>query len=324
VVGIDFAGTAGMTVSTTSNGPSVLTPAPRVGGLDMRAWRQAAPGMLLVLPAVIFFLALFIIPVGTMITFSFFQQTKTGDIGTTLTLANYIRLASVDLYRTVLFTTIRVSILTTIGTMILAYPVALVMVRGNQIVARLLAVIVIAPLLVNVVIRTYGWRVILTNSQNGVLNWLLTQLGIEPVRILYTEWAIVIGSIHVFLPLMVLPLAAALGKIDPYVEEAARTLGASAWSVFRKVTLPLSIPGLAVGSTLVFSLTSSSFVAPALLGGNFAKMLGTLVEEQIMSVFDWPFGAAIATVLIVIVLVINFAYIRLVERRFPTRISPVM
>ncbi len=280
--------------------------------------------MLLVLPAVIFFVVLFIVPVGTMITFSFFLQTKTGDIGTTLTLANYARLASVDLYRTVLFTTIRVSLFTTIGTMILAYPVALVMVRGNQMVARVLAIIVIAPLLVNVVIRTYGWRVILTNSQNGVLNWLLTQLGIEPVRILYTEWAIVIGSIHVFLPLMVLPLAAALGKIDPYVEEAARTLGASSWEVFRKVTLPLSIPGLAVGSTLVFSLTSSSFVAPALLGGNFAKMLGTLVEEQIMSVFDWPFGAAIATVLIVIVLVINFAYIRLVERRFPTRATPVM
>jgi len=291
---------------------------------DLAALRRGAPGMLLVAPAVVFFLVLFIVPVGTMITFSFFQQTKTGDLGTTLTLANYIRLASVDLYRTVLFTTIRVSLVTTLGAMILAYPVALVMVRGNVMVSRVLAIIVIAPLLVNVVIRTYGWRVILTNSKTGVLNWLLTEMGFDPVRILYTEWAIVIGSIHVFLPLMVLPLAAALGKIDPYVEEAARTLGASAWEVFLKVTLPLSVPGLAVGSTLVFSLTSSSFVAPALLGGNFAKMLGTLVEEQIMSVFDWPFGAAIATVLIVIVIAINFLYIRLVERRFPTRITPVM
>ncbi|MEJ0015911.1 MAG: ABC transporter permease [Acetobacteraceae bacterium] len=280
--------------------------------------------MLLVAPAVVFFVILFIVPVGTMIAFSFFRQTSTGDLAPALTLANYARLASVDLYRTVLFTTIRVSLFTTIGAMLLAYPVALVMVRGNAIVARLLAIIVIAPLLVNVVIRTYGWRVILTNSQNGVLNWILVQLGLDPVRILYTEWAIVIGSVHVFLPLMVLPLAAALGKIDPYVEEAARTLGGSAWDVFRKVTLPLSVPGLAVGSTLVFSLTSSSFVAPALLGGNFAKMLGTLVEEQIMSVFDWPFGASIATVLIVIVLAINFAYVRLVERRFPTRITPVM
>ena len=193
------------------------------------------------------------------------------------------------------------------------------MVRGHAAVSRILAIVVIAPLLVNVVIRTYGWRIILSNSNNGVVNSILTALGLDPVRILYTEWAIVIGSVHVFLPLMVLPLAASLGKIDPAVEEAARTLGGSAWATFRRVTLPLSIPGLAVGSTLVFSLTSSSFVTPALLGGNFAKMLGTLVEEQIMSVFDWPFGAAIATVLIVIVIAINFAYSRLIERRFPGR-----
>jgi putative spermidine/putrescine transport system permease protein len=275
--------------------------------------------VLLVAPAVVFFLVFFILPVGNMILFSFFQQDGSGALSGSPTLSNYARLLSVDLYRKVVFTTVRVSLFTTIGAMILAYPVAMVMVRGQAMVSRILAIIVIAPLLVNVVIRTYGWRVILSNSNNGVLNWMMLQLGLEPVRILYTEWAIVIGSIHVFLPLMVLPLAASLGKIDPAVEEAARTLGGSAWATFRRVTLPLSIPGLAVGSTLVFSLTSSSFVTPALLGGNFAKMLGTLVEEQIMSVFDWPFGAAIASVLVVIVIAINFAYVRLVERRFPDR-----
>jgi putative spermidine/putrescine transport system permease protein len=272
---------------------------------------------MLVGPAVLFFLALFVIPVGNMIRYSFFQQLPSGELGDGITLMNYARLANVDLYRRVLFTTLRVSLFTTIGAMILAYPVALVMVRGHPIVSRILAIIVIAPLLVNVVIRTYGWRVILANSDQGVLNWALAGLGMPTVRWLYTEGAIIIGSIHVFMPLMALPLASALGRISPAVEEAGRTLGASAWQAFFRVTLPLSVPGLAVGSTLVFSLTASSFVAPALLGGNFAKMLGTLVEEQIMSVFDWPFGAAIATVLIVIVLVINLAYVYLVERRFP-------
>lgn len=279
--------------------------------------RSEVTAFLLVAPAVLFFLALFVVPVGNMIRFSFYRQTATGDLGTDLTLANYARLASVDLYRKVLVTTLRVSLLTTLGSMVMAYPVALVMVRGHPLVSRVLAIIVIAPLLVNVVIRTYGWRVILANSDQGVLNWALAGLGLPTVRWLYTEWAIVIGSIHVFMPLMALPLAAALGRISPAVEEAGRTLGASPWQAFRRVTLPLSVPGLAVGSTLVFSLTASSFVSPALLGGNFAKMLGTLVEEQIMSVFDWPFGAAIATVLIVIVLVINLAYVYLVERRFP-------
>ena len=286
----------------------------RLAGL---AGRGDMTAFMLVAPALLFFLALFVIPVGNMIRFSVYSQLPTGELGDSLTLANYARLANVDLYRRVLLTTLRVSFFTTIGAMILAYPVALVMVRGHPVVSRVLAVIVIAPLLVNVVIRTYGWRVILANSDQGVLNWALAGVGLPPVRLLYTEWAIVIGSIHVFMPLMALPLAASLGRISPSVEEAGRTLGASAWQAFRRVTLPLSVPGLAVGSTLVFSLTASSFVAPALLGGNFAKMLGTLVEEQIMSVFDWPFGAAIATVLIVIVLAINLAYVYLVERRFP-------
>ena len=98
--------------------------------------------------------------------------------------------------------------------------------------------------------------------------------------------------------MMVLPLASALGKIDPDLEDAARTLGAPSWRVFRRVTLPLSVPGLAVGLTLVFSLTAGSFVTPAMLGGTTAKMLGTLVEQQILIVYDWPFGAAIATVLV--------------------------
>ncbi len=142
------------------------------------------------------------------------------------------------------------------------------------------------------------------------------------MQLLYTEWAVIIGSVHVFLPMMVLPLSAALGKINPSVEEAARTLGASSWAVFRRVTLPLSVPGLAVGADAgVLAHRQSSFVTPALLGGNFAKMLGTLVEEQILTVFDWPFGAAIATLLTVMVMVVNLASVWLVERRFPSRAS---
>jgi putative spermidine/putrescine transport system permease protein len=277
------------------------------------------PGPLLVLPASLFFAVLFVVPVGLMIRYGFYRQTAAGDLDTAFTLANYARLIEVPLYRRVLFTTLRVSLWTTLVAMVLAYPVALAMVRGSTGLARVLSMVVIAPLLVNVVIRTYGWRIILANSDTGVLNWTLAALGLGPARILYTEWAIVIGSVHVFLPMMVLPLAAALGRIDPAVEEAGRTLGASAWRGFWHVTFPLSVPGLAVGSTLVFSLTASSFVAPALLGGNFAKMLGTLVEEQILSVFDWPFGAAIATVMVVIVLSINLAYAWIIERRFPAR-----
>lgn len=280
---------------------------------------RAFAAFLLLAPAVLFFVVVFIIPVGLMIRYSFYQQTTTGDLTSAATVAHYVRLASVDLYRTVVMTTLRVSLWTTVIAMLLAYPLALVMVRGHALVGRALTVIVLAPLLINVVVRTYAWRVILANGDNGVLNWALAHFGLGPVRLLYTEWAIIIGSVHVFLPMMVLPLSAALGKINPAVEEAARTLGASSWQVFRRVTLPLSVPGLAVGCTLVFSLTASSFVTPALLGGNFAKMLGTLVEEQILVVFDWPFGAAIATLLTVLVMGVNLASVWLIERRFPSR-----
>lgn len=286
-----------------------------------RQWRhpRVNPGFLLLLPAVVFFLVVFVVPVGLMISYSFRGQAPDGTLASGFTLTNYARLATVDLYLKVLFATLRVSLFTTIAAALLAYPLALIIARGPALAGRLLTVLVIAPLLVNVVVRAYGWRVILANSNTGVLNWMTAWLGFEPLRLLYTEWAIVIGSTQVFLPMMVLPLAAAIGRIDPAVEDAARTLGGSGIAVFRSVTLPLSVPGLGVGCTLVFSLTASSFILPALLGGNFTKMLGTLVQEQILSVFDWPFGAAISTVMVVIVVTINLVYMTVIERRFPTR-----
>jgi putative spermidine/putrescine transport system permease protein len=146
---------------------------------------------------------------------------------------------------------------------------------------------------------------------------VLVNLGLvnDPGQLLYTEAAVIIGSVHVFLPFMVLPLAGAIARIDPAVEEAARVLGASGVTLFRRITLPLSLPGLAVGTTLVFSLSAASYVTPQILGGNFAALLGTLLEQQVLTLHDWPFGAAIATVLVSIVLAINIAYLRFVDRR---------
>jgi len=270
-------------------------------------------------PIVLFLVLIFVVPVGLMVRYSFLTQLPDGTLTGVPTLANYIRLATVDLYRGVMFTTLRISLFTTIGALLLAYPLALVMARGPVWLGRLITVLVIAPLLVNVVVRAYGWRIILANGPSGVLNWALSAVGLGPVELLYTDWAVVIGSVQVFLPMMVLPLTAAIGRIDPAVEDAARTLGGTSLAVFRRVTLPLSLPGLGAGCTLVFSLTASSFILPALLGGSFTKMLGTLVEEQILTVFDWPFGAAIATVMVIIVMGINLAYMALIERRVRTR-----
>jgi putative spermidine/putrescine transport system permease protein len=274
-------------------------------------------GAVLLLPAVAFVLMLFLVPALNLLADGFLTQNARGVTGFPLTLGHYAHFFGTALYSHVLVTTLRISLLTAVFAAILGYPVALVIARGGAAISRAVTIITIAPLIVSVVVRTYGWQLILANNKMGLLNVVLAALGLiqAPLRLLYSETAVIIGSLHVFLPMMVLPLASALGRIDPSLEDAARTLGAPAWRVFRRVTIPLSLPGLTVGFTLVFSLTAGSFVTPAILGGTSAQMLGNLIEQQIMVVYDWPFGAAIACVLVAIVLGVNVVTMRALERR---------
>ncbi|OHV80531.1 ABC transporter permease [Rhizobium sp. LCM 4573] len=278
---------------------------------ELSGWRAIerrlfAPGML-ILPLLIFLLIFFFIPAIRLMVFSVMTQDIKGVIGTPFTLAHYIRFFEVDLYRKVLWATIRISLITSVLAAILAYPVATVLVRGNIITTRIITLIVIAPLAVSVVVRAYGWQLILGNGPTGLLNYMLMNLGIteSPLALLFSDAAVIIGSLHIFFPMMVLPLSSALGKIDPNLQQAARTLGAPAWKVFLRITFPLSLPGLVAGFTLVFSLASASYVIPALIGGPGSQMLGNMVEQQVLAVYDWPFGATIATILIFIVILIN-------------------
>jgi putative spermidine/putrescine transport system permease protein len=280
-----------------------------------------APGLLPALaqiaPALLFLAFFFVLPALTLFGYSFLTQSTQGTVGLPPTLAHYRHFFTTSLYAHVLWTTLEISLWTTAAAALFAYPVALVMVRAGARTARAITMVVVAPLIVSVVVRTYGWQVILGNGPSGVLNWLLLATGLihRPLRLLYTEAAVVIGSLHVFFPLMVLPLASALGKIDPAFDDAAATLGAGSWRRFRRITLPLSLPGLATGGALVFSLTAGSFVTPAILGGTSAQMLGMLVDQQILAVYDWPFGATVASVLVAIVLAINLGSMRLFDRR---------
>jgi putative spermidine/putrescine transport system permease protein len=301
-----------------ANPARVFAEMPRVQ-TRLRSWQlpaTAAAGMLL-LPALLFLTAFFALPALGLLSYSFLTQSPEGTLGPPLTLEHYGHFFGTGLYSHVLLTTLRISLVTTAAAIALGYPFALVMVRGGPLVNRALTIIVIAPLIVSVVVRTYGWQLILGNGKTGILNWLLLTTGIikTPVTLLYSETAVVIGSLHVFFPMMVLPLASALGRIDPNIADAALTLGATSWRIFRRITLPLSLPGLAVGCSLVFSLTAGSFVTPAILGGSGAQMLGMLVDQQILVVYDWPFGATVATVLVVIVLAVNIVASRALDRR---------
>jgi putative spermidine/putrescine transport system permease protein len=278
--------------------------------------KRLVPAALL-LPSLLFLAVFFALPALGLISYSVLTQATDGTVGLPLTLEHYWHFFVTPLYVRVLLTTLEISLIATAIAIVLGYPVALVMVRSSPLIRQAITIIVIAPLIVSVVVRTYGWQLILGNGPTGILNWLLLKTGItkSPVALLYSETAVVIGSLHVFFPMMVLPLASALGKIDPRLEDAARTLGATSWRTFRRIILPLSLPGLTVGCTLVFSLTAGSFVTPAILGGSSGQMLGVLVEQQILIVYNWPFGAACATVLVAIVLGANLVSVHILERR---------
>ena len=278
-------------------------------------------GLGMALPATVFLLVFFVVPALLLLSYSVMTQSPDGHIGLPITAGHYLHLAETDLYRNVLLVTLRISLWTSLLTVVLGFPIALVIVRGSPTISRLVTIILVAPLVVSVVVRTYGWQLLLANSKSGVLNWTLGGLGLgsAPVRVMYSETAVVIGSLHVFLPLLVLPLAAALARISPALEEAAATLGAPAWRVFWRVTLPLSIPGLTAGLTIVFSLTAASYVTPAILGGNRAQMLGNLLEQQVVATYDWPTGSAIAVVMVVLAFTVSGVGTALLERRLSRR-----
>jgi len=275
---------------------------------DIKMRRPALPtslmGLALLFPALAFLTVFLVLPSLILLGYSALTQSQSGDISLPLTIGSYERLIFSSAYRRVVMTTLRVASFTALFTSLLAYPVAMVIAYGRPLASRVTMILVVAPLVVSVIVRSYGWQLLLGNSNTGVLNWILGALGAgpAPVKVLYTEWAIVIASVHVFLPLMVLPLSASLGRINPSLNEAARVLGAPAWRAFLRITLPLSVPGLIAGLTIVFSLTAASYVTPEMVGGNRGLMLGVLLEQQINTAFDWSMAAAIAVVMVAIAL----------------------
>jgi mannopine transport system permease protein len=183
------------------------------------------------------------------------------------------------------------------------------------------AAAVLLPLWTSVLVRTYAWMVLM--QRNGIVNQILTGLGITdaPVKLLYTEGALVLAMSHVLLPFMVLPIYSALRSIPEDYPRAALMLGASGWSTFREVIWPLSLPGVASGCLMVFLLALGFFVTPALIGGPQQMMIATLVSQQVRELLNWPFAGALVGVLLAFVLALTLAFNRAirVERFVATR-----
>jgi putative spermidine/putrescine transport system permease protein len=230
-----------------------------------------------------------------------------------LTLANYVRFLGDPFYLGTLRATLGLGIFVTVLAMTVGYPVAYGLARGRHRGKALLRLCVVAPLLVSVVIRTYGWIVLLAN--NGVVNQTLLALGLigEPVRFMFTYTGVTIGLVHFALPVAILSLVGVIEAVDPALEEAARSLGAGPGRTFLRITLPLTLPGLAAGSMLVFALTVAAFVTPALMGGPSLIVLSTLIYQQMTVTLEWGFGAAVATILLVVATGLFLLYQRLLS-----------
>ncbi|WPS89583.1 ABC transporter permease [Brevibacillus halotolerans] len=265
--------------------------------------------LLLLLPAMIILLGVFLIPMLFILLLSL--EGAEGQFSW----SNYLMFFQDTYYLEILGRTISLSLYTVACTLLLAYPVAMFMARTQGKLRGLVTMLILCPHLISVVIRNFGWVVILGDT--GWLNTMLLKVGIieTPLRLLYNEFGIVIGLTDAFIAYMVLAIATSLYTIDASLYKAASILGATRLQSFFHITLPLSIPGVFAGITLVFSLSMSAYVTPALMGGTSVKVIPVLAFEQIMSTLNWPLGAALAILLLSSTVVLVTLFSRLVETK---------
>ena len=279
----------------------------------MSVGRSAATPFWLAGPGALLFLGLIVLPLVLTVILSFHAYDHTTGIKNEFTLTHYAAVFSDDYYLGIFWRTLRLAALTTLICAVIGAPEAYILSRMRDPWRSVFLLVIIGPLLVSVVVRAFGWSMLLGST--GLVNQTLQALGFDSVRLLYTETAIVIALVHVMLPFMVIPVWTALQKLDPMVEAAAWSLGASHFTALRRVVLPQVSLGMLSGSLIVFGLSASAFAIPGLLGGRRLKMAATLVYDEYMHELNWPLGATIAIIVLAANLVIMLAYSRAVETR---------
>jgi len=258
-------------------------------------------------PGLAVLVAFLIVPLAMIVVISVFTYSPTRIWVPLLTAENYGKFFH-PYYLGVTWTTVKVGLLTTLACAVLGYPLAYVLARMRSRWLGLCLFLLVTPLMVSSVIRIFGWLVIL--GKKGIVNAALAAAGLGGFDLLHNVTAVVIGLTELLLPFMVLPLMASIENIPRAVEEAARNLGANPFQLFRRVLLPLSLPGLVSGSLLVYSVAISALVTPALMGGRKVRMLGNLVYDEVLTSLNWPFAASIAVVLLVFTVAVMVAYLR--------------
>jgi putative spermidine/putrescine transport system permease protein len=266
---------------------------------------------LFILPSALLFALFFFLPIGLMALMSVLTGNPVVAPKVAFTTRHYARMVDDPFYLEVIWTTIRIGLVTTLVALAIGYPLAHWMARIKSRTGHaLLLMAVLAPMLTGIVVRTFAWMTLL--SDKGVVNQTLMSLGVigQPLKLMYTETGIVVGLVHIYVPFMVLTLTGVIGRIDERLEQAAENLGASPLRAFLEVTLPLSLPGILAGSLLVFALAISAYVTPILLGGFQIMTLPILIYQQISANFNVGFAAALGIVLLMISLGLVVAYNR--------------
>jgi len=255
---------------------------------------------LLLLPAYLWLGLFFLFPLLIIVYYSFTVRTPLGGSEAVFTLEHYARLWD-PLYARIFWRSLWLAAATTVITIVIAYPFAYALARAPKRWKNLLLLLSVIPFWTNFLIRTYAWMVILRS--NGLINAVLMSMGVieYPLSLLYTQGSVLLGLVYGFLPFMILPIYAAIDRLEPCLLEAASDLGARPWQTFWRVTLPLTAPGIAAGVLLVFVPALGMFVIPDLMGGAKVSLIGNLIQNQFLGARNWQFGSAASVVLMALV-----------------------
>lgn len=285
-------------------------------GFVLARTRRRWSALAFMAPGTLVLIFIVLVPIVLIIGYAFMTRGRFGGVVPTITLDNFVRLAD-PIYLSVISTSVGIGAIVTLLALLIGYPTALAIVSLPVRWRSIALIAVLLPFWTNFLIRTYAWMLLLNNA--GWINQGLQALGItdKPIQMLYTQPAVVVGLLYMYLPLMILPLYASLAARDSQLIEAATDLGAKPLRIFRTVTLPLSIPGMLTGCVFVFVPSMSNFIIPELLGGGKTVLIGNLIRDQFLKARDWPFGAALALVLTVVLVALllaqQFASRRLTE-----------
>lgn len=255
--------------------------------------------LMLVLPMALIFLYSITEPGNSIISFS-------------ITLDQYIKFFTDKDFLLILWRSLAIAVKTTIICLLLGYPIAYYIARTKEKTQNMLILCITIPMWINMLVRTYAWIGLL--SDGGLIQKILSFVGLGHIKLLYTEGAVLLGMVYNFLPFMILQIQTSLCKMDTSLLEASADLGASPAQTFRRITLPLSLPGVINGITLVFLPAVSSFFIPKLLGGGQYFLIGNMIENQFITVGEWNFGSAISMIMAVIMMLLMMA-VRKTEKR---------